>query len=275
MRMRKLVFLFPAVGAIWLTGALAGDKTQKPPDQGGPAKTAAGETVSPRKKPVTPAEADPAAGRSADIRVDTNLVLINVPAGDLMQGGDGLACVPGQEHLFQEAVQQALRYAAVLNIPSINILAGRQPVHADLLPCLETLAKNLRYACDEFSKVGVTPVFEIINSIDMPRFIIHNVAQAQEMLEAVHHSALKIQLDFYHLAMMNEPLLDSLKENLPLIGHIQFADCPNRHEPGTGEIDFAQLFDYILHSHYQGFTGAEYRPLQNTTNSLDWLKRFA
>ena len=206
---------------------------------------------------------------------ELKLVLINVPAGDLMQGGDGLACVPGQEHLFQEAVQQALRYAAVLNIPSINILAGRQPVHADLLPCLETLAKNLRYACDEFSKVGVTPVFEIINSIDMPRFIIHNVAQAQEMLEAVHHSALKIQLDFYHLAMMNEPLLDSLKENLALIGHIQFADCPNRHEPGTGEINFAQLFDYILHSHYQGFTGAEYRPLQNTTNSLDWLKRFA
>ena len=206
---------------------------------------------------------------------ELKLVLINVPAGDLMQGGDGLACVPGQEHLFQEAVQQALRYAAVLNIPSINILAGRQPVHADLLPCLETLAKNLRYACDEFSKVGVTPVFEIINSIDMPRFIIHNVAQAQEMLEAVHHSALKIQLDFYHLAMMNEPLLESLKENLPLIGHIQFADCPNRHEPGTGEINFTELFDYIQHSHYQGFTGAEYRPLQNTTNSLDWLKRFA
>lgn len=202
------------------------------------------------------------------------LVLINVPAGDLMQGGDGLACVPGQEHLFKEAVQQALRYASILNVPTINILAGRQPVHADLLPCLETLASNLRYACNELSNAGISPVFEIINPLDMPRFIIHNVAQAQEMLEAVNHPALKIQLDFYHLSMVNEPLLQNLQENLPLIGHIQFADCPNRHEPGTGDINFAELFDYIQHSSYKGFTGAEYRPSSTTQDSLGWLDKF-
>ena len=108
----------------------------------------------------------------------------------------------------------------------------------------------------------------------MPRFIIHNVAQAQEMLEAVNHPALKIQLDFYHLSMVNEPLLQNLQENLPLIGHIQFADCPNRHEPGTGDINFAELFDYIQHSSYKGFTGAEYRPSSTTQDSLGWLDKF-
>lgn len=202
------------------------------------------------------------------------LVLINVPAGDLMQGGDGLACVPGREHEFRQAVFQAIRYAIALNVPCVNILAGRQSVHADLLPCLETMAKNLRFACSEMSKAGITPVFEMINGIDMPRFLIQTVAQAQEMLEAVNHPALKIQFDCYHLAMMHEPILQSLQENLYHIGHIQFADYPNRHEPGTGEINFSAIFEFIRNSSYFGYTGAEYRPSGATIDSLHWYKPF-
>jgi hydroxypyruvate isomerase len=202
------------------------------------------------------------------------LVLINVPAGDLMQGGDGLACVPNREHEFRQAVFQAVRYASVLNVPSINILAGRQPIHADLLPCLETLAKNLHFASVELDSVGIRPVFEIINGIDMPRFMIQTMAQAQEMLEAVRHPALKIQFDCYHQAMMQEQILQNLQENMQHIGHIQFADCPNRHEPDTGRINFAEIFEFIKSSDYQGYTGAEYRPLTNTTDSLGWFKKF-
>lgn len=203
-----------------------------------------------------------------------SLVLINVPAGDLMQGGDGLSCVPGREHEFRQAVFKAVRYASVLNVPCVNILAGRQPIHADLLPCLETLAKNLRFACDEFSSAGISPVFEIINGIDMPRFMIQTMAQAQEMLEAVHHPALKIQFDCYHQAMMQEPVLDHLQQNIKHIAHIQFADCPNRHEPATGTINFDEIFEFIKSSDYQGYTGAEYRPLTTTADSLGWLKKF-
>ena len=202
------------------------------------------------------------------------LVLINVPAGDLMQGGDGLASVPGREYEFRQAVFQAIRYASALNVPTINILAGRQSIHADLLPCLETLADNLRFASTEMSKVGITPVFEIINGIDMPRFMIQTIAQAQEMLEAVNHPALKIQFDCYHLAMMNEHIIAGFLENLPHIAHIQFADYPNRHEPGTGEINFSEFFEYIQLSTYNGFTGAEYRPFTSTQDSLQWHERF-
>ena len=202
------------------------------------------------------------------------LVLINVPAGDLMQGGDGLASVPGREYEFRQAVFQAIRYASALHVPTVNILAGRQSIHADLLPCLETLAKNLRFACTEMSRADITPVFEIINGIDMPRFMIQTIAQAQEMLEAVNHPALKIQFDCYHLAMMNEHIIASFLENLPYIGHIQFADCPNRHEPHTGEINFAEFFEYVQLSTYTGFTGAEYRPSSNTSDSLAWYQPF-
>ena len=157
---------------------------------------------------------------------DLDICLINVPAGDLMQGGHGLAGIPGQEIEFRHAVEQAIQYATALNVPSVNILAGKQPLDCDLLPCLNTLASNLKIACSMLSDYQIQPVFEMINGQDMPRFLIQNVAQAQEMLEAVNHPALKMQYDCYHMAMMGEDVLEALKENIAEIGHIQFADCP-------------------------------------------------
>ena len=140
-----------------------------------------------------------------------SLCLINVPAGDLMQGGHGLAGIPGKEIEFHQAMQQAIAYATALKVPSVNILAGKQPLDSDLLPCLNTLADNLKMACSMLADHGIQPVFELINRTDMPRFLVQNVAQAQEMLEAVQHPALKMQYDCYHMAMMGEDVFEALK----------------------------------------------------------------
>ena len=174
---------------------------------------------------------------------DLHICLINAPAGDLMQGGNGLAGVPGKELEFHQALEQALEYADALNVPNINILAGKQPEDADLLPCLNTLANNLKLACHMLSEYDIQPVFEMINGTDMPRFLVQNIAQAQEMLEAVQHPALKMQFDCYHMAMMGEDVLSALQENIDWIGHIQFADCPGRHEPDTAQIDYSSILD--------------------------------
>ena len=185
---------------------------------------------------------------------DLHICLINAPAGDLMQGGNGLAGVPGKELEFHQALEQALEYADALNVPNINILAGKQPEDADLLPCLNTLANNLKLACHMLSEYDIQPVFEMINGTDMPRFLVQNIAQAQEMLEAVQHPALKMQFDCYHMAMMGEDVLPALQENIDWIGHIQFADCPGRHEPDTAQIDYSSIFSWLKQSHYTGFT---------------------
>lgn len=205
---------------------------------------------------------------------DLDLILINVPAGDLMQGGNGLAGIPGQETEFALAVQKAMHYAAHLSVPTVNILAGKQPLDADLLPCLQTLADNLRFACDAFQDTGITPVIEMINGIDMPRFLIQNLAQAQEMLEAVQHPALKLQYDCYHMAMMDEDLLQGLQENLTNIAHIQFADYPHRHEPHTGKLNFTEIFAWIKSSPYLGYCAAEYKPSVASADSFSWLKSY-
>ncbi len=203
-----------------------------------------------------------------------SLCLINAPAGDLMQGGDGLAGVPGKEIEFHQALEQAIAYAKGLNVPSVNILAGRQPLDADLLPCLNTLSANFKLACSMLSGHGIQPVFEMINGTDMPRFLVQNIAQAQEMLEAVQHPALKMQYDCYHMAMMGEDLLEGLQENIEFIGHIQFADCPGRHEPDTGKIDYAQLFAWLKQSAYAGYAAAEYRPSQASEKTFAWKDKY-
>lgn len=203
-----------------------------------------------------------------------DLVLINVPAGDLMQGGDGLACVPGREHEFREAVMMASHYAEALDVVAVNVLAGRQPENVDLLDCLHTLADNLRYAADAFQAVGVITTFEAINTHDMPRFLVHNLAQMQEMIEVVDHPMLKMQFDIYHMARMKEDLAQGLRDNIQHIGHIQFADNPGRHEPGSGELNLSELFALIEELPYHGWCGAEYRPSTSTENSLDWFQIF-
>lgn len=203
-----------------------------------------------------------------------SLCLINAPAGDLMQGGLGLAGIPGREREFFHGIQQAARYATLLNVPSVNILSGKQPYDADLLPCLEVLSKNLKLACHVLTDYHVQPVFEMVNGTDMPRFLIQNIAQAQDMLDAVNNPALKMQYDCYHMAMMGEDVLEGLQENIAQIGHIQFADCPDRHEPNTGSIAYDKIFYWLKHSSYQGYIAAEYKPSNHSEQSFGWKTQF-
>lgn len=205
---------------------------------------------------------------------DLRICLINVPAGDLMQGGDGLAGVPGREVEFHHALELAIKYAEALNVPSVNILAGKQPTDADLLPCLNTLATNLKLACHMLSDHDIQPVFEMINGTDMPRFLVQNIAQAQEMLEAVQHPILKMQFDCYHMAMMGEDVLSALQENIDWIGHIQFADCPGRHEPDTAQIDYLSIFTWLKQSAYTGYLAAEYKPQSHSNQSFAWMAKY-
>jgi hydroxypyruvate isomerase len=199
------------------------------------------------------------------------LVLINVPAGDLMQGGNGLAGIPGDEEAFQQAVAEALRYAEALHVPTINVLAGRQPEEASREECLRTLEANLRYTADTFQRTGITTVIEAINTIDMPRFLLHSVADMKVMCERVSHSGLKMQFDCYHMTRMGENIEQCLRDNIDAIGHIQFADVPGRHEPGTGTMNYPALFNLLRELPYNGWIGAEYRPSTLTEHTLAWL----
>ena len=193
------------------------------------------------------------------------LVLINAPAGDLMQGGSGLASTPGKEEEFASGLQQCLHYATQLGVEAVNILPGRQAAGCSRQPALDTLHANLQLAATMLGEQHIRCTVEAINRHDMPGFLISTV---DELLQLPDHPNLFWQIDLYHMASMGEPLAALLEQHWPRIGHLQFADFPGRGAPGSGTLDFASLFSQIKALPYTYWTGAEYR---DSTGDMHWL----
>ena len=199
------------------------------------------------------------------------LVLFNVDADDLLHGGEGLACVPEKRDQFRQAVAQTLEYAKLLKPEVINVLPGCCFNENRKRDYLETFKENLCFAANALAPLGIKTVFEAVNIHDMPGFIIHNGKQMLGILDQLKLPGLFMQYDIYHMQMMNDKPAEFIARHADKIGHIQFADCPGRGQPGTGRIDFERIFSAIEKSAYSGWVGAEYKPVGTTSESLDWL----
>lgn len=194
------------------------------------------------------------------------LVLINAPAGDLMQGGSGLAGNPGKEAEFASGLQQCLHYATQLGVEAVNILPGRQAAGCSRQQALDTLYDNLQQAATMLGEQHIRCTVEAINRHDMPGFLISTV---DELLQLPDHPKLFWQIDLYHMARMGEPLAALLEQHWPRIGHLQFADFPGRGAPGSGTLDFTALFAQLASLPYAYWSGAEYR---DTDGAVQWLQ---
>ncbi len=199
------------------------------------------------------------------------LVLFNVAAGDLLQGGEGLACVPEKQAQFRQAVAQTVAYAQRLKPHAINVLPGCCLHVGRQQDYLATFKENLCFAADAFSALGIKTVFEAINIHDMPGFLIHGGEQMLAVLDELKRPDLFMQYDVYHAHRMGENPAEFIARHADQIGHIQFADSPGRGQPGTGQIDFGAVFSAIENSAYKGWVGAEYHPSGTTTESFNWL----
>ena len=203
---------------------------------------------------------------------DLEQVLFNLSAGDWAAGERGLACLPQRQGEFAESVEQALDYAMVLDCPCVHCLSGLRPAGVDEAELEATYIANLRFAADRFATIGATVMIEPINSrIDMPGYWLDDVAKGFRLLEAVDRNNVKLQYDIYHAQIIAGDLARTLEANLPRIGHIQIADNPGRHEPGSGEINYPFLFDLLDRLGYDGWIGCEYKPLTTTEAGLGWL----
>jgi hydroxypyruvate isomerase len=201
------------------------------------------------------------------------VVLFNLPPGNWEKGERGIACHPDRIAEFRDGVAQAVAYARTLKCPRVNCLAGLAPKDADPEELRATFVENLRYAAAAFARDGVTLVMEPINPRTIPGFYLNTMRQALETIRAVGADNLKIQYDIFHMQIVEGDLAKTIESNLAHIGHIQFADVPDRHEPGTGEVNFDFLFDWIDRVGYAGWVSAEYVPANGTVASLGWLKR--
>lgn len=198
------------------------------------------------------------------------LVLHNLPAGDWAAGERGIACHPDRVAEFRDGVGQALDYARVLGVPQLNCLAGKTPAGVPAEAVHATLVANLRYAAGRLQAAGLKLLLEPINTFDIPGFHVSRTQQALALLDEVGAPNAFLQYDLYHAQRMEGELAATLQRQLARIAHVQVADNPGRHEPGTGEIDYAFLFRHLDAIGYAGWVGCEYKPAAGTEEGLAW-----
>jgi hydroxypyruvate isomerase len=191
-----------------------------------------------------------------------------------MTGGEGLACVPGKEAEFEQALKLAAEYAQALGVKRVNVLPGRCLDPAKHAQYLTVFMGNLSKAATYMAKHHILVTFEAVNTKDMPGFLIHSTEQMLDVLAQLNHPNLKMQFDIYHMQLMEGHVEKTITQYGDLIGHIQFADTPNRGEPLTGNLNFNNIFDSIHFSHYHGYVAAEYNPTVTTEDSLKWMQQF-
>ncbi|WP_111498545.1 hydroxypyruvate isomerase [Marinobacter bohaiensis] len=200
-------------------------------------------------------------------------VLFNLPPGDWDGGERGIACLPDRINEFREGVDQALEYARALECQQLNCLAGIRPDGLAGDKARQTLVDNLRWAAQRLAPDGITLLAEAINStVDMPGFFLDTAGKTLAVLAETGEPNVALQYDLYHMQIMSGDLVRSLRQYLPQVGHVQFADNPGRHEPGTGEINFDFIFKALDEMGYSGWVSAEYHPSRDTPDTLGWLR---
>ena len=202
------------------------------------------------------------------------MVLFNMPPGDFDAGDRGLACDPSRVTEFQDGVGKALDYAKALNCRQLHCMAGLKPRGVGEEKLRATYIANLQFAGRELAKRGITLLIEAINTRDIPGFYLNYSAQAFDVMHYANVPNLKFQYDIYHMQIMEGDLAPTIEKNLDKIGHMQLADTPGRHEPGTGEINYAFLLEFIDKAGYKGWIGCEYKPAGKTEAGLGWASRY-
>lgn len=202
---------------------------------------------------------------------DVEVVLLNLPAGDWAAGERGIACHPQRLAEFQDGVGLAIDYAQALGCPRLNCLAGIVPDGVTAEQARRTLIGNLRFAAAATRRSGIELLLEPINTRDVPGFCIATPHAGLDVITEVGSDNLRLQYDLYHAQIMEGDLAHTLKTHLPQIGHIQLADVPGRHEPGSGEINFDFLLHHLDAIGYAGWVGCEYLPTGSSEDSFGWL----
>ena len=200
-------------------------------------------------------------------------VLHNLPAGNWGGGERGIACHPDRVAEFEEGVTRAIQYATALGCRQLNCLAGIGPAGVDEVRARTTFVANLRGAARRLQDAGIRLLIEPINTRDIPGFFLRTTAQALEIMGEVGSDNLFLQYDVYHMQIMEGDLATTIQKHLDRIAHVQIADNPGRHEPGTGEINYDFLFDYLDKIGYDGWVGCEYKPAASTESGLGWMTR--
>ena len=196
--------------------------------------------------------------------------VFNLFPGDWQAGERGLAALPGREAEFRASVARALPYAEAVGARRLHAMAGLVEPDAETEA---TYLNNVRYAAETLAKANLDLLIEPINPRSMPGYFLSTTAQAVALIDRIKHLALRLQFDIFHHQIMRGDVMQSLTDCKNMIGHIQIASVPDRHEPNTGELNYTEIFKHIDQIGYSGWVGCEYIPRNGTREGLGWLAK--
>lgn len=199
------------------------------------------------------------------------LVLLNLDGGEIEAGERGYLNDPHGERFVRANMDVALRLATRLHCPLLHVLVGNQRRNEAREAQLERVYTRLKWLAPLAEQAGIGLTIEAMNPVDAPDYLFSTTADIRAALHAVGAPNLSYQYDVYHLHQTEGHVVETLRANMDRIGHVQVADVPGRHEPGSGTIDFATVFRTIDALDYAGYVALEYQPTSGTTDSFSWL----
>ncbi|MGW1994880.1 hydroxypyruvate isomerase family protein [Embleya sp. NPDC001921] len=205
-----------------------------------------------------------------------DLVALNFAAGNMAAGERGLMNDPAGAAAFRDSVAIAVDVAAQTGCRLFNALYGNRLQDVADESQHETASANLTWAAEAVAEIGATVLVEALNGVENPHYLLPTAADAADVVAAARSAGspnVALLADVYHWAAGGEDPAAATAAHGPLIAHVQLADHPGRHEPGTGDIDFPAVYAQLHRHDYHGALAAEYRPLANTTGGLAWLHR--
>jgi hydroxypyruvate isomerase len=219
---------------------------------------------------AVPADADVDAFVRAVRDAGVQLVGLNFFAGDMPAGDRGVLSWPGREREFADAVEVAVGIGEQLGVSAFNALYGNRVEGAAPEQQDELATANLVTAAKAAARIGANVLIEPVSGA--PRYPLLTAADAVAVLDRVGAPNVRLLADLYHLTVNGDDVSAAIAEHADRIGHVQIADAPGRHEPGTGEIPFDQHFAELTAAGYDGWIGLEYKPAKSTVEGLQWLK---
>ena len=200
-------------------------------------------------------------------------VQFNLPMGDFAAGERGIACLPGREGEFRAGVARAIDYARAGGVRQINAPVGILPASADPAAIEDLVVANLRLAAELLGRAGILLQIEPINRRDTPGAYVATTDEFEHLAARIAAPNLRLQFDFYHMQVMQGDLVPTFRRLSGQISHVQIADNPGRHEPGSGEINYDFVLAEVARAGYDGWVGLEYIPRGPVAEVLARLRR--
>ncbi|CAN7735007.1 hydroxypyruvate isomerase family protein [Phyllobacterium sp. LjRoot231] len=220
-----------------------------------------------------PYEATPEAIAEKLVRNNLQQALFNLPPGDWAAGERGIAALPGRFDAMKSDVERALDYASATGVKRLHLMAGiADPHDEDAASCYR---RSVIYTAERLVEAGIDLMIEPINARNMPGYYLNDFNAAEQLITKLGLANLKLQFDIYHRQIMHGDVVMALRRLMPIIGHIQIASVPSRHEPDGEELNYPYLIEEIDRLAYDGFVGCEYIPRNHTLDGLNWFKPFA